>query len=142
MADLGKQFLDTDGLNALWTKHKKVQPFYQELGTSGTNGWVNFLTVKATTYMNHPLVVRLLCQGYSDSTMDVQFASANNTAPTIQYFKQRIQPYSGTHAIPKPGYTYEDVDGVRYHKCWLKKNEASGSIGVHGESEYFYTTGA
>lgn len=142
MADLGKQFLDTDGLNALWTKHKKVQPFYQELGTSGTNGWVNFLTVKATTYMNHPLVVRLLCRGYSDSTMDVQFASANNTAPTIQYFKQRIQPYSGTHAIPKPGYTYEDVDGVRYYKFWLKKNEASGSIGVHVESEYFYTTGA
>lgn len=142
MADLGKQFLDTDGLNALWTKHKKVQPFYQELGTSGTNGWVNFLTVKATTYMNHPLVVRLLCQGYSDSTMDVQFASANNTAPAIQYFKQRIQPYSGTHAIPKPGYTYEDVDGVRYYKFWLKKNEASGSIGVHVESEYFYTTGA
>lgn len=142
MADLGKQFLDTDGLNALWTKHKKVQPFYQEIGTSGTNGWVNFLTVKATTYMNHPLVVRLLCQGYSDSTMDVQFASANNTAPAIQYFKQRIQPYSGTHAIPKPGYTYEDVDGVRYYKFWLKKNEASGSIGVHVESEYFYTTGA
>lgn len=142
MADLGKQFLDTDGLNALWTKHKKVQPFYQEIGTSGTNGWVNFLTVKATTYMNHPLVVRLLCQGYSDSTMDVQFASANNTAPTIQYFKQRIQPYSGTQAIPKPGYTYEDVDGVRYYKFWLKKNEASGSIGVHVESEYFYTTGA
>ena len=142
MAELGKQFLDTDGLNALWTKHKKVQPFYQEIGTSGTNGWVNFLTVKATTYMNHPLVVRLLCQGYSDSTMDVQFASANNTAPTIQYFKQRIQPYSGTHAIPKPGYTYEDVDGVRYYKFWLKKNEASGSIGVHVESEYFYTTGA
>lgn len=142
MADLGKQFLDTDGLNALWTKHKKVQPFYQELGTSGTSGWVNFLTVKATTYMNHPLVVRLLCQGYSDSTMDVQFASANNTAPTIQYFKQRIQPYSGTQAIPKPGYTYEDVDGVRYYKFWLKKNEASGSIGVHVESEYFYTTGA
>lgn len=142
MADLGKQFLDTDGLNALWTKHKKVQPFYQELGTSGTNGWVNFLTVKATTYMNHPLVVRLLCRGYSDSTMDVQFVSANNTTPTIQYFKQRIQPYSGTHAIPKPGYTYEDVDGVRYYKFWLKKNEASGSIGVHVESEYFYTTGA
>ena len=142
MADLGKQFLDTDGLNALWTKHKKVQPFYQELGTSGTSGWVNFLTVKATTYMNHPLVVRLLCQGYSDSTMDVQFASANNTAPAIQYFKQRIQPYSGTQAIPKPGYTYEDVDGVRYYKFWLKKNEASGSIGVHVESEYFYTTGA
>ena len=142
MADLGKQFLDTDGLNALWTKHKKVQPFYQELGTSGTSGWVNFLTVKATTYMNHPLVVRLLCRGYSDSTMDVQFASANNTTPTIQYFKQRIQPYSGTQAIPKPGYTYEDVDGVRYYKFWLKKNEASGSIGVHVESEYFYTTGA
>ena len=142
MADLGKQFLDTDGLNALWTKHKKVQPFYQELGTSGTNGWVNFLTVKATTYMNHPLVVRLLCRGYSDSTMDVQFVSADNTTPTIQYFKQRIQPYSGTHAIPKPGYTYEDVDGVRYYKFWLKKNEASGSIGVHVESEYFYTTGA
>lgn len=142
MADLGKQFLDTDGLNALWTKHKKVQPFYQELGTSGTNGWVNFLTVKATTYMNHPLVVRLLCRGYSDSTMDVQFVSANNTTPTIQYFKQRIQPYSGTQAIPKPGYTYEDVDGVRYYKFWLKKNEASGSIGVHVESEYFYTTGA
>lgn len=142
MADLGKQFLDTDGLNALWTKHKKVQPFYQELGTSGTNGWVNFLTVKATTYMNHPLVVRLLCRGYSDSTMDVQFVSSNNTTPTIQYFKQRIQPYSGTQAIPKPGYTYEDVDGVRYYKFWLKKNEASGSIGVHVESEYFYTTGA
>lgn len=142
MADLGKQFLDTDGLNALWTKHKKVQPFYQETGTSGTNGWVNFLTVKATTYMNHPLVVRLLCRGYSDSTMDVQFVSANNTTPTIQYFKQRIQPYSGTQAIPKPGYTYEDVDGVRYYKFWLKKNEASGSIGVHVESEYFYTTGA
>lgn len=142
MADLGKQFLDTDGLNALWTKHKKVQPFYQELGTSGTNGWVNFLTVKATTYMNHPLVVRLLCRGYSDSTMDVQFVSADNTTPTIQYFKQRIQPYSGTQAIPKPGYTYEDVDGVRYYKFWLKKNEASGSIGVHVESEYFYTTGA
>lgn len=142
MADLGKQFLDTDGLNALWTKHKKVQPFYQELGTSGTSGWVNFLTVKATTYMNHPLVVRLLCQGYSDSTMDVQFARADNTAPAIQYFKQRIQPYSGTQAIPKPGYTYEDVDGVRYYKFWLKKNEASGSIGVHVESEYFYTTGA
>ena len=142
MADLGKQFLDTDGLNALWTKHKKVQPFYQELGTSGTSGWVNFLTVKATTYMNHPLVVRLLCRGYSDSTMDVQFVSANNTTPTIQYFKQRIQPYSGTQAIPKPGYTYEDVDGVRYYKFWLKKNEASGSIGVHVESEYFYTTGA
>ena len=142
MADLGKQFLDTDGLNALWTKHKKVQPFYQELGTSGTNGWVNFLTVKGTAYMNHPLVVRLLCQGYSDSTMDVQFVSANNTTPTIQYFKQRIQPYSGTQAIPKPGYTYEDVDGVRYYKFWLKKNEASGSIGVHVESEYFYTTGA
>lgn len=142
MADLGKQFLDIDGLNALWTKHKKVQPFYQELGTSGTNGWVNFLTVKATTYMNHPLVVRLLCRGYSDSTMDVQFVSANNTTPTIQYFKQRIQPYSGTQAIPKPGYTYEDVDGVRYYKFWLKKNEASGSIGVHVESEYFYTTGA
>lgn len=142
MADLGKQFLDTDGLNALWTKHKKVQPFYQELGTSGTNGWVNFLTVKATTYMNHPLVVRLLCRGYSDSTMDVQFVSANNTTPAIQYFKQRIQPYSGTQAIPKPGYTYEDVDGVRYYKFWLKKNEASGSIGVHVESEYFYTTGA
>ena len=142
MADLGKQFLDTDGLNALWTKHKKVQPFYQELGTSGTNGWVNFLTVKATTYMNHPLVVRLLCQGYSDSTMDVQFASANNTAPAIQYFKQRIQPYSGTQAIPKPGYTYDDVDGVRYYKFWLKKNEGYGSIGVHVESEYFYTTGA
>lgn len=142
MAELGKQFLDTDGLNALWTKHKKVQPFYQEIGTSGTNGWVNFLTVKATTYMNHPLVVRLLCQGYSDSTMDVQFASANNTAPTIQYFKQRIQPYSGTQAIPKPGYTYEDVDGVRYYKFWLKKNEAYGTIGVHVESEYFYTTGA
>ena len=142
MADLGKQFLDTDGLNALWTKHKKVQPFYQELGTSGTSGWVNFLTVKGTTYMNHPLVVRLLCRGYSDSTMDVQFATENNTAPAIQYFKQRIQPYSGTQAIPKPGYTYEDVDGVRYYKFWLKKNEASGSIGVHVESEYFYTTGA
>ena len=142
MADLGKQFLDTDGLNALWTKHKKVQPFYQEIGTSGTNGWVNFLTVKATTYMNHPLVVRLLCQGYSDSTMDVQFASANNTTPTIQYFKQRIQPYSGTQAIPKPGYTYEDVDGVRYYQFWLKKNEGYGSIGVYVESEYFYTTGA
>ena len=142
MADLGKQFLDTDGLNALWTKHKKVQPFYQELGTSGTSGWVNFLAVKATTYMNHPLVVRLLCRGYSDSTMDVQFVSANNTTPAIQYFKQRIQPYSGTQAIPKPGYTYEDVDGVRYYKFWLKKNEASGSIGVHVESEYFYTTGA
>ena len=142
MADLGKQFLDTDGLNALWTKHKKVQPFYQELGTSGTSGWVNFLTVKATTYMNHPLVVRLLCRGYSDSTMDVQFVSANNTTPAIQYFKQRIQPYSGTQDIPKPGYTYEDVDGVRYYKFWLKKNEASGSIGVHVESEYFYTTGA
>lgn len=142
MADFGKQFLDTDGLNALWTKHKKVQPFYQETGTSGTSGWVNFLTVKGTTYMNHPLVVRLLCRGYSDSTMDVQFVSANNTTPTIQYFKQRIQPYSGTQAIPKPGYTYEDVDGVRYYKFWLKKNEASGSIGVHVESEYFYTTGA
>lgn len=142
MADLGKQFLDTDGLNALWTKHKKVQPFYQEIGTSGTNGWVNFLTVKGTTYMNHPLVVRLLCQGYSDSTMDVQFASANNTTPTIQYFKQRIQPYSGTQAIAKPGYTYEDVDGVRYYKFWLKKNEGYGSIGVHVESEYFYTNGA
>ena len=142
MADLGKQFLDTDGLNALWTKHKKVQPFYQEIGTSGTNGWVNFLTVKATTYMNHPLVVRLLCRGYSDSTMDVQFVSANNTTPTIKYFKQRIQPYSGTHAIAKPGYTYEDVDGVRYYKFWLKKNEGYGTIGVHVESEYFYTTGA
>ena len=142
MADLGKQFLDTDGLNALWTKHKKVQPFYQELGTSGTNGWVNFLTVKATTYMNHPLVVRLLCRGYSDSTMDVQFANAYNTSPAIKYFKQRIQPYYGTHGIAKPGYTYEDVDGVRYYKFWLKKNEASGSIGVHVESDSFYTTGA
>lgn len=142
MADLGKQFLDTDGLNALWTKHKKVQPFYQEIGTSGTAGWVNFLTVKGSTYMNHPLVVRLLCRGYSDSTMDVQFASANNTTPTIQYFKQRIQPYSGTQAIPKPGYTYEDVDGVRYYKFWLKKNEGYGSIGVHVESEFFYTNGA
>ena len=142
MADLGKQFLDTDGLNALWTKHKKVQPFYQEIGTSGTNGWVNFLTVKGTTYMNHPLVVRLLCRGYSDSTMDVQFVSANNTTPTIQYFKQRIQPYSGTHAIAKPGYTYEDVDGVRYYKFWLKKNEGYGSVGVHVESEYLYTNGA
>lgn len=142
MADLGKQFLDTDGLNALWTKHKKVQPFYQEIGTSGTNGWVNFLTVKGTTYMNHPLVVRLLCRGYSDSTMDVQFVSTNNTTPTIQYFKQRIQPYSGTQAIAKPGYTYEDVDGVRYYKFWLKKNEAYGSIGVHVESEYVYINGA
>lgn len=142
MADLGKQFLDTDGLNALWTKQKKVQPFYQELGTSGTNGWVNFLTVKGTTYMNHPLVVRLLCRGYSDSTMDVQFVSANNTTPTIHYFKQRIQPYSGTQAIAKPGYTYEDVDGVRYYKFWLKKNEGYGAIGVHVESEYFYTNGA
>lgn len=142
MADLGKQFLDTDGLNALWTKHKKVQPFYQEIGTSGTNGWVNFLTVKGTPLMNHPLVVRLLCRGYSDSTMDVQFASANNTTPTIQYFKQRIQPYSGTQAIAKPGYTYEDVDGVRYYKFWLKKNEGYGSIGVHVESEYFYINGA
>lgn len=142
MADLGKQFLDTDGLKALWTKHKKVQPFYQEIGTSGTSGWVNFLTVKGTTYMNHPLVVRLLCRGYSDSTMDVQFVSANNTTPAIQYFKQRIQPYSGTQAIAKPGYTYEDVDGVRYYKFWLKKNEVYGSIGVHVESEYFYIHGA
>lgn len=142
MADLGKQFLDTDGLSALWIKHKKVQPFYKETGTSGTNGWVNFLTVKGTSYMNHPLVVRLLCRGYSDSTIDVQFASTDNTTPAILYFKQRIQPYSGTQAIPKPGYTYEDVDGVRYYKFWLKKNEAYGTIGVHVESEYFYINGA
>jgi hypothetical protein len=73
--------------------------------------------------------------------MEVQFNSANNRTPTILYFKQRIQPYSGSHAIPKLGYTYADADSVRTYKFWLKKNEPYGAIAVNVDASTFYING-
>ena len=145
MAAYDKQFLDTDGLTTLvndsWDKIQKVTKYYHESGTSGTAGFVKFLTVKSRVYMNHPLVVHFLSRGQSQSTMEVQWAAANNTTPSIHGFYHRRQSYTGTHGVLNVGYTYEDIDGVRYFHFWKKKNEGYGNVDVHVECENFYIEG-
>ena len=124
MAAYDKQFLDNTGLNttvnALWTKLKKVTPYYNEKGTDGTSGWVKFLTVRS-----------------------------NDTLPVIHDFNHIVHSYDGTsQRSPSSstneynvGYTTTETDSIRYYHFWLKKTEAWGSVGVHVECAGKYTGG-
>ena len=153
MAAYDKQFLDNTGLtttvNALWTKAKKVLPAYTEVGTDGTSGYVKFLTVKGTNFVNFPLVVHIFCRGLSMSTMEVSFISSNDTLPVIHDFNHIVHSYDGTsQRSPSSstneynvGYTTTETDGIRYYHFWLKKTEAWGSVGVHVECAGKYTGG-
>ena len=143
MAAYDKQFLDNTGLNttvnALWTKLKKVTPYYSETGTDGTNGWVKFLTVRCQQYMNQPLVVHLISRGYSYSTMEIQWVSSGGATPTVSGFYHIIRSFNGTDGkSTNVGYTYEDIDSVRYYHFWKQKNEAYGilHVSVDGISKY------
>lgn len=143
MAAYDKQFLDNTGLNttvnALWTKLKKVTPYYSEKGTDGTNGWVKFLTVRCQQYMNQPLVVHLISRGYSYSTMEIQWVSSGGSTPTVSGFYHIIRSFNGTDGkSTNVGYTYEDIDSVRYYHFWKQKNEAYGilHVSVDGISKY------
>ena len=135
------QYLDTTGLTTFWGNLKKRITFHNMSGDAGTAGYVNFLKVKCATYINHPLVVHILSRGYSSSTMEVQFQSDDTTLSRIAYFRHSIQSYSGTAGTTSNvGYTYEDVDGIRYYKFWKKKNEGWGSVAVHVDDDSIFVS--
>lgn len=135
------QYLDTAGLTTFWGNLKKRITFHNMSGVDGTAGYVNFLKVKCATYINHPLVVHILSRGYSSSTMEVQFKSADTTLSQIHYFHHVIQSYSGTQGTTSNvGYTYEDIDGIRYYKFWKKKNEGWGNIAVHVDDDSIFVS--
>lgn len=153
MAAYDKQFLDTDGLTTLvntsWEKLSKITPYVNEQGTSGTAGWVKFLTVKGTTYLNYPLVVHILCRGLSSSTMEIQWISANNKTPAVHHFRHRIHSYDGTSErspASEPnrynvGYTTTEENDTRYYHFWLKKTEGYGDVNIHVDAEHKYIGG-
>lgn len=136
------QYLDSEGLSTFWGNIKKRITFHNMSGTAGTAGYVNFITVKGANYANHSLVVHILTRGYSSSTMEVIFNSANTTTPTVYTFRHLIQSFTGSNAstTTNVGYTYEDVDGIRYYKFWKKKNEGWGNISVHVDDDSYYVS--
>lgn len=141
MAAFNKNFLDEDGLKALWLKLKSILPFRSTPGTGGTNGWVKIVDLTCARQMNKPLVFHLICRGYSTSTVEVTFVSqTDGTTPDVHYFIHAIKSYDGTAgANSNVGYTYEDIDGVRHYYFWKKKNEGYGTINIHVDCQPDWT---
>lgn len=100
-------------------------------GTSGTAGFVNFMDVECTTYMNDPFIVEVLCRGYSAIRLEFQFLPTDNKKPTFAYIMQTSFAPNGSQTNGTIGYTYEDSTDetpVRTYHFWLQKNEAWGHM--------------
>lgn len=145
MAEFDRQFLDTDGLstvlNESWGKLQKVLSFHNTGGHTGTNGYNKILIIKCAVQMNKPIVVHILSRGYSSSTAEISFQpQTSEKTPGVQYFVHRIHSFTGNAGkSTNVGYTYEDVDNVRYYTLWKQKNEGYGHISVHVDCIDSYT---
>ena len=122
------QFLDTNGLNELWTKLRKELPFHENHGNGTSDGWAKLLSIQCTPSMDNPLVLNILSQGDTPSVAEISFVSQEASNPAVSYF-MHVVPESSTGS--NIGYTYSDGDSVRTYTFWKKRNGKDNSISVH-----------